>query len=36
VGLHGIGAAIEHHHLVPALQQALDHVATHPAQTDHG
>ena len=36
VRLHRVGAAVEHHHLVPALQQALHHVAAHPAQADHG
>ena len=36
VRLHRVGAPVEHHHLVPALQQALHHVAAHPAQADHG
>src|SRR6185436_870141 len=36
VSLHRFGAAIERDDLVPAPQQALDHVATHLAEPDHG
>ena len=34
--LHGLGAPIEHHDLVPTLQQTLHHVAAHATQADHG